>query len=422
MSHQAITITTRFSHDEVMRWKAARTGIILFCLFAFGSYLYTLIRGEYNGDFYLAEVTLPASIVFFNFICTVTPFYVLWALYKAFKKRTPSRKIPISMRFFDVFIIVHLLLSLLATLFYGVGVLGKEMYSAPAAIAPFIIVLNKIQPFYLGVLYILISPRESKNQWLVIILMIILGISRASLSPFMYIGLGLLFKYHDKFVLFIKRKKIVIFSLLAVSPFFVGALYELRNTLRGEQQAEIVMSAADIITAKLIGRLSSFSNSAMILEQLDYFEANRNKLETFYFQKQVLTAFMGVGVAPAQSPEKLLISIDSDENLMSTFMTGPQGNIFVSFIKAPATSFMNLATMLLVIFASFFLANHLGTPWANEFTLLLLLYPMVSGVGQEFGGVMASIIAFCILFSLHNAVTHTIQDDLRGQIRLPSKK
>lgn len=394
--------------DDGLRLRAARACVVLFASFSVVSYFYGVVTGHFNGDFYGVPVAIPEWLAFLNLLATLAGFVVLWMIYRFYRRRPPPAVIPVPVRFLGIFVPLLLVWSIAITLAFGVGVLGQSLYTAPGPLTPVIQVINRINPFYIGVLHVLVAPPRSRSARLTIVLLIVLGISRAGLGVFLYLGLALLLRHHQAIRGFVSRRKLPLLVVLAIFPFMVSALYDLRGSLRQEVDSDVVMSVSDIVFARLIGRLSSLSNSALILQRSGYFVENASRLQTSYFPQQAFAGIFGVQFLPEVTPERLLVNIDGGELLDVSFMAGTQGNLIVAGIKSPMAFLIVLVSLLVLVCLTFSVAARLGMSLSLEYALILLIYPVISGVGGEYSTVMFSIVVIAALFVAANAAARAI--------------
>lgn len=388
------------SRVELEGYAAARACVILFVSSAFVSYVYVLITGTYNGDFY----GVPEALGFFGqtgmLALALLPYAIGWHLYRYFKAKRPRQTIPIPHRRVTIVFFVVVIWFIVLVIKYDVGVLGQALYDAPALIKPLIQISNRINPFYLGVLFILTHQGSRKVLWLGIALLIALGILRAGLGVFLYVSLALLIRNYQHIAHYVRHHRLQILVVALVFPTIVGQLYSFRGKLRDDGSAEIVMSATQIVAARLVGRLSSFSNGALVTQETAYFKSEVNRLDPFYFEEQAFGGVFGVAFIPQVTPERMLVNIYGGDYFDVSFMVGLPGNLYLALLISPLIFILNVVIVLLMSVAVFVLSRKLRTSMANEFALLLLLYPLTSGVGNEFSSLIAALLSFCILFAL----------------------
>lgn len=383
--------------------RAARSCVLLFMLAVVVSFGYILSTGTYNGDFYGVPEQLGLVGQVGMLILGSMPYAIGWWMYRYFKARPTHGSVAVPDHRVTVTFFILAVWFMVLAYKYEVGVLGKPLYEAPAIITPFIQLTNRINPFYLGVLFILVHRGSRKVLLLGIACLIALGILRAGLGVLLYILLALLVRHYRKIVNYLTRNRVTIVIVLLVLPVTVAELYSLRNTLRAhDESVELVMSASEVITAKLMGRLSSLSNSNMVLQESSYFSKEVAKLDPLYFQRQALGGVFGVSFIPANTPERMLINVNGDDLVDMSFMVGVPGNLFFALLISPILFLLNLATLLLMCAATFYFSRKLRFPLSNEFALLLLLYPLTSGVSNEFSSLAIALLSFCVLFSVLN--------------------
>jgi len=383
-------------------YKAARFCLILFSFFTICSFLYALITQRYNGDFMGTHVDLPLWTLVLNLVLTLAPYFFTWILYKKFKKSEVTRAITIPIQFFGVFLIFIIIWNILVTLAFGVGVLGAPLYEAPIFIKPFIQILNRFHYVYGGMLYILVSGKRNRTQFLIVFLLIILAYLRAGLGIFLYFGLTFSIKYFDEMWKVIKEKLLVAVIVLFTFPILVGLLYDLRSALRNSDEQATSLTSKDLIFGKLIGRLSSFSNSAMILQEAPYFFYNAQSLSPYYFQQQAIGGMISVNLMPKLYPENLLINVFGGDSEYVSYMVGTQGGWYIAAMKSLNVLMLNLFTVLVCVLLTFYFFRFMRFENANEYAFMLVLYPLTSGVANEYSQLVLSTLIYIVLFLLVN--------------------
>lgn len=376
------------------------------CFFFVGaatlSFLYSLFYGRLNGDFLGVEVLLPFWLLFLNLIFTILPFFVTWKFYLYFKRKEIKRNITIPIVFFQYFLIFIIVWNIIVTLLFGVGVMAAPPYDAPPILKPIIQVMNRFNYFYGAFIYILLVPKKNKFQFLLVIMLLILAYLRVGLGVFLYFGMLFYVKYFNEVNVFVKKQKIIFILSLVFFPVFFSSLYNFRSALRGKEDNEI---SNDIILGVLMGRLSSFSDSAFILQEAPSFYNRSQELDPYYFQKQALGGVFSQNYMPANRPEVMLFKFfyeNSEDNV--TYMAGTQGNLYLALFKSPIIFFLNLTNILVYIFLTFYGFRLLKFKYCNELAFMLLLYVLMSGVSNEYAFLIFSIFVYIILFLFVNAL------------------
>ena len=369
----------------------------VFLAAAVASFVYCVLLNQYNGDFYPQPVYLPVSRLLVIFAISVLPLFIAWKITGLFERLPARRVYVLPTRMLWILLVVGFGSHIAATFFYGVGVMDQEVYEAPALLQPIIQVINRLDPFYIGVFFILSTPKRALTDLIAISLMISLGFLRAGLGSFNYVLIALFIKYSLEIIRLFKQKPWVIITAAATLPTLMSSLYSFRAYLRGD--IEIETGVWDVLFGRLAGRLSSFSNAAYIDQNSVVFVWLSNMLEPLYYLKQGLVTILGSGVAPEWTPEKILISGTQDYGGYSTYMTGVPGNLFfawnVSPLWAALNAFSTFATVVLIIWLSRFLGNGI----ARAFGIGMLFYPLVSGVANEFSQLLLNTI-FLVGFSI----------------------
>ena len=382
---------------------AALALVAIFLLFNVASAIYTVVTGEYNGDFYGVAVDLSLSSQLTLFVASCLPFFVLWRFFLQIEQQRPGRQIEIPLRFLKVFVPLLLLLQIYVTLQFQVGVIGQPAYQITGPMKLFVLLINRFQPFYIGTFFLLVLPRRSWLELLTIALLIWVGLLRAGLGAFLYVGLALILKYHTEIAAFARRRHIVILLGLCVVPLIVTNLYDLRNTLR-QDEGFADYSVATLVTGLFLGRISSFSNSMVVVENTDYFAQAANTLDTLYFQKQMIGGVLGAGFMPSSTPQSLLINVSGGDIENYSYMTGLIGDLNIAAHQGLIYALLNVLSVCLIIFATVWVAKAFRFPQSGAFGLMLLLYPTMSGVASEYSAVLYFFVVLALLLGSVNAL------------------
>lgn len=393
-------MTNRLSDSQT---NSAKFVLKLFLSFSLISFIYCLSTGSYNGDFLGTPVELPVELLIVNLGINILPYWILWRIFLYFEKREVKRKINVSIAKFGYFISVIFLWHILVTIFFGVGIMGAESYNAPTLIKPFIQLMNRFNYVYGGLIFIAASGKKSRFQLFIVLLLLLLGYLRAGLGVTMYIILIYIIKYYDEIQLIIRKYLFMTILATFMFPVVVGFLFEIRDTLRNQEISDEDLTTVQLIFGKLVGRLSSYSNSAIILQEAPFFFLSAQQLDEFYFQKEAFAGVVSVKLMPKDRPESILYNLyaQNDNNTIS-YMTGTQGNLIISLFKSPAIVVLNFITIVCFIFATFYLMSLLNFSNNGQLALILLLYVVTSGVSSEYSLLFFSIFVYLITFLLLN--------------------
>lgn len=377
----------------------ARLVYIVFAAAAVASFAYSVFLGQYNGDFFPEPVYLPVNRLFLILVLSLLPLLIIWKITGFLDQFPPRRVYILSPIALWAAVLLVFGSHIAVTLLYGVGVMDQEVYDAPALVRPLIQVINRLDPFYFGVFFILSTPKRASTDLFVIFLMVSLGFMRAGLGSFNYVLIALFIKYSSEILSLAWRRPWIFFAAAAGLPAAMSYLYSFRAYLRGDIESE--MGVWDLLFGRLAGRLSSFSNVAYIDQNSQTFQWLSSMLEPLYYVKQGLVTIVGSGVAPEWTPEKLLISGTQYYGGHSTYMTGIPGNLFFSWHVSPTSLILNgiaiLGTSILIIWLPRFLGNGV----ARAFGIGMLFYPLTSGVANEFSQLLLNtitLVAFAIIF------------------------
>ena len=262
--------------------------------------------------------------------------------------------------------------------------------------------MNRFNYAYGVFLYVLITPKKDKIVIIFVILLLLLAYLRAGLGIFMYLGMLFYIKYYEEISILFRKYILIILPFIFISSTIINELYRFRDKIRHQEYTETV---PDPIFGKFFGRLSSFSDSAFILQNIPYFLTNSLQLDQFYFQKTGLGGVISQDFMPSNRPEKILFNYYySDRNDNVAYMAGTQGILYMSLMKSVSTFFLNLFTIGIYIASTFYFFRLLRFDYANELAFMLLLYVLMSGVSNEYAFLVFSIFVFVVLFLMVNVI------------------
>ena len=362
------------------------------------SLLYCMVTGQFNGDFFPGPVYISASELIFVSILCVLPYAFSWKIAGIFETISPRKVYNIPFKSIFIFFVSISFMHLMATILFDVGVMDREVYTAPPVVMPFIQVLNRVDPFYLGAFFILSTPKRTSIDVFAVAIMVTIGLIRAGLGVFNYVAIAMCAKYSVEIIVAFRRAPWLIISSVMLLPTIVDKLYEFRSRLRGDVHLELDLF--DMLLGRFVGRLSSFSNVAYVVQNNQSFEWSAKALEPLFYAKQALSGVLG-GVAPTMTPERLLIAGTQSYEGYSTFMTGVPGNLIMAWYVSPWVAIVNLLAIIASTCGILWLSRYFGNGVARVFGLGMLVYPLTSGVANEFALLLLNtliFLAFAIIF------------------------
>jgi hypothetical protein len=340
---------------------------------------YTLITGRLNGDFLGYETSVNTLLLVFLFFASVYPFLLHNKYYKnQIIKSIKNTKIPQN-KFF-IFLVCLMVLNVIFTILFGLGVMTKDAYDAPGGIKIIIQILNRFSYIYGTLLYLISCKKNDSRQVILILLILLLAYLRAGLGVVFYLLMIYSVKYYDNIVILIKKKKIITIFMSLIFPVLINLLYGIRSELRGQQDIEF----QDPISGVLAGRLSNFANTVVIVENPVYFIFNMNFTDLLFFQKQGMGGVLGQSFMPEKRPENMMYELfNTTENENVSYMTGTIGILILSFFKNPVIALINLLTIIFLVRLTYFFFIRTQYINANGLTYVLVSYVILSGVSNE---------------------------------------
>jgi len=360
-------------------------------------FLYCFILGQFNGDFFPQPVFVPVWTLFIVLVLSIMPHLFAFRLAGIFEKIKARSVYQAGNTSLLMLLLISSLSHIAVTILYGVGIMDREVYTAPATVMPFIQVLNRVDPFYVGVFFILATPKRLSTDLLAVVLMMAIGFLRAGLGVFNYIVIAMAVKYSVELLSMFRRSPWIAIAAATGLPLVISPLYELRNQLRGHSQFDLDMS--EVLFGRFIGRLSSYSNVAFIEQNSQSFDWGARSLEPLFYVKQMLQPILGSGIAPVMTPEKLLIAGTQSYEGYSSFMTGVPGNFIMAWSLSPGVAIVNLLLMIGMVCGILWLSRYLHGGAAGAFGLSMLVYPLTSGVASEFSLLLINSVIL-LLFSV----------------------
>lgn len=378
---------------------------LLFFIFTLIGFIYTITTGVFNGDFIGTRCTIDLSLLVINLLISVIPFLLGFLLYVLNKRMGIFKKRSILITENDLFpfLIWLIVWHIFVTIAYDVGVMGKPMYNAPSFISPVIQLFNRLNPMVIGLIYIYVSNNFKKTLF-VISLLIFLCLLRAGLGAIMFIQLTLLIRYWGQIKSWVKKHLLLVCIVSLFVPLTVDVMYAVRSYLRsdsGEFIEHSDLSSFGQVFGKLAGRLSSFSNSGILLQYPEFYGVISQSLDRNYFLQLSIAGLLGANYAPDLRPEEMMIKSVAPNAENVSYMTGTQGNLIISLFLGFDVFWGNLLLIILLSFIYLYTARFLNFAYSFEFTFLNLCYCLMSGVANEFSFYISINIAFIIVYYIY---------------------
>lgn len=374
-----------------------------FICFTVISYLYTLFTGTYNGDFLGRVSQLSQWELFLNFLYTIIPFFILYLIHRHYKHREDKHKIKIPTKNFGQFLFVLIVFKIFVTYLFGVGIMGREIYQAPRFITPFIQISNRFVAIYGVIIYGVVVEKQKKMVVFLWTLVFILSFLRGSLGVFVYFAFYLIIRYYDYIVYFFKKKVFLILMIILLSPIVVTKLYNIRDQIRAVNTGDVTLSRttsfSEVIFGRLAGRLSSFPNSAIIMEKKEIIRPMAQKyFSSFQFSKETLLAFYGVFDRDDLTYMSIILESFGYSTRLWSLMTGTQGSLLIGYYTSYLAFAANLLTILIVIILTFRISCLFNNNKIKDVIFMFFCFAVMSGVAFEYMIILLNILLYSLFF------------------------
>lgn len=369
----------------------------LLLLATFISYLHVVLTGTYNGDFNDVLSTLTPIWLFLLFVVTLIPYVLLYRLCKCFKINNLVEKsvlnVPVFALFTYLIIFIHIFLLIL-----NIGVMGGDGDASLQYISTIVNIFNPYLFSFLLVYYI----RSRKIVIITILLLALYTLLKQSLFGFLYIVCFLILLRGD--YLWNRCRKYVLFFLFVIFslPVIISILYQIRDSMRANEKVSF-RSENDIsvITDRLMGRLSPYSNLCNIFENHTVWVLYTKSMSDYFYPYTILDRF-GIHYNTIEAPERFMFYIYANYNTDSnvTFMLGTMGKLYLALLKSLKCFILTFSFIVLLVIFSFRLAKNIPVPFNMELCYLTLIFPIMSGVSYELFFAFLQIFTLSVFFRL----------------------
>lgn len=376
------------------------------------SYLYTIITGEYNGDFSKMDCNLPPSVLLIVLLFTVIPylylFYEYRRSYKIARKHLSYNPYTYSKYNTKTILILSWVTLLGLAYFYiiGYGVLGEGRAVMSSGILSILrSIIYKFLSYSPWVITYFICAQNKHLFAITALLFLIVNILHHSISGFYTLFLILLYKYGSISKLFKKYLFLIIISAVSILPLGISMIYGIRDQLRTGEKHEYE-NPTEIIYDRLIGRMSSFSNNAYILESAPLLLAANSGLPDYFLVYDALgivgvrrSGFISTGVY-------IRTDLSGLTNEDYSTMAGFGGVIVLSITKSLSILMLNLLLIFIGIRTIFALTLKIGlsdAPGVALFcTIGFALSADVSELSSKILGLLCMWLIICFTAKRHH--------------------
>jgi hypothetical protein len=363
----------------------------VFIAFNFLSAYYITTAGIYNGDFQGIPL-VHSYFEVWGYACIASIPYLI--LYYIISRVAPISATPIILpKLFVLFVLTILVLSLVLTLTYGVGMVAQGIYSIPAPLKPIAVLINRIDPVVIAGILILSPYVKFRTALLAAGLLLLITLARGSLQyvPFTLLVCFYRFISQEKRLLKAKEtSKLTIYTLFfiiaALLVNFAPKLYEFRESIRGIENININYDLYEFIFGKLIGRLSNLPALLMFDGSYDLFYQRIDELQPFAYLLDCLKYFWGSFIkTPVMSHYVYYTSIrDADALGFYAMQTGVLPAMGLSWMKSPIIMVFDIAITGLSIFYTVRLSTFFLGYSGKYLAMSLLIFAVLSGAPSQF--------------------------------------
>jgi hypothetical protein len=307
---------------------------------------------------------------------------------------------------FRYIVLILLILNILFSYFFNVGKSASDIYNAPFILKPIIVFVNRININIISGFLLLSNRVTSKYKFLVLIGLISLALSRASIFIFLYLFLLLLIKSKNpqkKGNPFLYTLFIVFFGVIVL--LFGPALYQFRDSYRNGtpdiNYNDILDSTNyfDFIFGKIIGRISNISSHVFFIENIDIIKSSVYKVDYFTYFIEYFKPIWGSFIDYKFNSYTYYFTnlFDNYAGYDYGIMYGLPAVFILSFLSSPILPFLIAILIIGTIFLIMSISKKIFGNLYREFAFILLFFPLTSGVAPELFQILIDLLILYML-------------------------
>jgi hypothetical protein len=384
---------------------ARKAGFLIFLVYSgliLINYIFVLRNNSYTGDYLSGVPRLSDSWLFLNFLYSLAPLFILFLIYRYYSRRTKRNHITVNRKVLASYLLISLPVLITASILYGDGRSGQGGVSyVPLWLKPLTVLFNRLDPMFGTFLYAVISPKKDKLKYPLLILLVVLIFSRGSMGVlFVLILLYILLTFNGNIINFIAKRILLVLMILLFAGFFGAKLYTIRSEIRGGPVPSAArLKGIELIVGKIMGRLSSYSNSAMLLERKGVFVSIiRNNIGFFEFPREALPL-------PRSSSEFHYGHVLVQQAGNAYFSPGIPGVIIIGYYHSILTMLINIITLFTFFILAFNLSFFFRYEKMAELFFLFLCVSTVEGAAGSFGRFIQYVCLYLLFFLTTNFFT-----------------
>jgi hypothetical protein len=278
---------------------------------------------------------------------------------------------------------------------------------APVIIHLLIVIFNRIDPILGIFIYTVCVNKNNKFKYILLFLLIVRSLVRISIGIFVYIFLLFIIQNYRVIVSFIKKKFLifVLFSslLIIISPNIIMYIVNQKNVARSGMVRLEKLDIPMIVFGIMAGRISSFSESAIITERKPKLKALIKPKPNYEYLEEAMEFFNAkqhrLNVTRYNT---ILLHSQGEYHRHVGFMTSTYGALLIGLYKSYIALIINFLTISICVLGGFKIISLLHYDKTKEVVFIFFCYCVLSGIGNEFMMVLANIVLYSILFIIIN--------------------
>lgn len=380
--------------------------IVFICLCNVFSYLYSIILGEYNGDYSGHKVNITDEQLTINLLFVISIYLLVYFIYTKIENKfyRSGKKINSISSLFYYFLILIITFNYYLTLQYSIGFIGKSH--------PWAFLVNRIPVIDAGfILFALERNNKEKNKlfWPIIVFIILLGVLRGMVGHlFIFILLEVFIREKQMITL---RKLLKLVAVFIILILLYPKLLDLKWEIRGQERPQT--SIVDGIF-HLTGRLSVYPNYCLIYE-------NKNKVLTFIeddlghwyflpeFASPILSErYLGYRFTNTTINSFIASGFQVKDDHVTSNLTGLVSALLLTFNVSIISGILLILLLILVLLSLVSISRLYLNYNINNYIFLVIFNYVLSGVVVELAFSFYGLLFWTFIVIALNSFSRTI--------------